>query len=114
MTTIVDAVFDRIHWSLNRYYSWRLRRVKAASTRGWLFRWNRACGRCWAILSAGPASQARFERFGRNHHRLMRLIRAKQETLDRGKRRGGRIQLRKERNPEPFTCPTFKTPTQNP
>ena len=39
----------------------------------WLARWDNASKRCWAILSNGTPSIKRFERFERNHNRLLRL-----------------------------------------
>lgn len=51
-----------------RYYKARME---------WLDRWNRATSKSWQILSSGPATRARFERWQRNHRRLCWLIERK-------------------------------------
>ncbi len=78
------------HWLdalVQRFRSWRIRRAKSRQMGEWLPRWDAACRRCWRILSDGPATRERFERFRRNHNRLCRLIEAKTPG------RGGKITL---------------------
>lgn len=62
---------------INRIKSSLTRRRKARDMFGWLTRWDAACARSWAILSNGEPSIERFNRWERNHGRLLRLIAAK-------------------------------------
>lgn len=59
---------------VRRFVAKRTRRRKARYGREWLHRWNAACAKSWRILTNGPMSRERFERWERNHKRLCRLI----------------------------------------
>lgn len=62
---------------INRIKSYLTRRKKARDIWGYLARWDNACARSWAFLTNGEPSVERFNRWERNHGRLLRLIAAK-------------------------------------
>lgn len=70
---------------INRIRSYFIRRKKARDMWGWLARYDAASTRSWAILTNGEPSIERFNRWERNHGRLLRLIAAKRAG------EGGRI-----------------------
>ena len=48
--------------------------IRAREKCRWLNRWEMACDRAWAIVEADPLNPQRWERFERNHLRLMWLM----------------------------------------
>ena len=70
---------------INRIRSYFIRRKKARDTWGWLARYDAASARSYSILSNGKMSKERFERWERNHGRLLRLLAAKKPGI------GGKI-----------------------
>lgn len=70
---------------VGRIRSYFTRRKKAHDMFGWLARYDAASARSWAILTNGEPSIERFNRWERNHGRLLRLIAAKRPG------EGGRI-----------------------
>ena len=55
--------------------------IRAREKCRWLTRWEMACDRAWAILEADPLNPQRWERFERNHLRLMRLMHRRNTEL---------------------------------
>ena len=68
-----ETIAERLRGFLDRAASKPLPLDNQTAEAQWLHRWDMAMKQCWSILGAGAVTKRRFERFERNHRRLMRL-----------------------------------------